>query len=35
MYLLQSGEREGTYSLENIAIKFDSASISKIEIKKT
>ena len=34
MYLLPSSERESTYSIENIAVKFDSASIKKIEIKK-
>ncbi|MBS4028076.1 MAG: DUF4340 domain-containing protein [Ignavibacteriales bacterium] len=33
LYLMPSGEREATYSLENVNIKFDSAAITKIEIK--
>jgi len=35
LYLMPSGEREATYSLDKVNIKFDSAGITKIEIKKS
>jgi hypothetical protein len=35
LYLMPSGEREATYSLDKVNIKFDSAAITKIEIKRS
>ncbi|MBM4166876.1 MAG: DUF4340 domain-containing protein [Ignavibacteria bacterium] len=34
LYLMPRGEREATYSLDKVNIKFDSAAITKIEIKR-